>query len=279
MRAGLGSSFYSTIKNKGTAMSIEALAWALKQTAGDSVGKLLLVTLANYADDNGRAWPSQAKLAVQCEISVDTVQRRLARLERRGLLKRERRRRADGGWTTSAVTLAYTAISAARGAAAGGEDTADPAVRDPASVRQQEPSLESFTLEKEKNRQEERARAISIPENFEPDMIDAQRLGMTLPEAADAVERFVDHARANDRRSTDWPAAWRNWVRIGIDQRTRYPARTSNGGGGEKPRKRTSAEVLCEIINEARGNASHGYQHGNRSEHFTGTTIEGAATR
>ena len=40
-------------------MSWQATAWALRQKTGSSGCKLLLLTLANYADDTGCCWPGQ----------------------------------------------------------------------------------------------------------------------------------------------------------------------------------------------------------------------------
>jgi pyocin large subunit-like protein len=78
-------------------MSWEASTWALSQKTGSPSGKAVLLFLANYADDKGRCWPSQNTIAKQTEQSIDTVQRRIKKLEERGLLARNRRIRQDGG--------------------------------------------------------------------------------------------------------------------------------------------------------------------------------------
>lgn len=67
-------------------MSIEALNWARKTYVGDSLAKSLLRGIADYADENGKAWPSHARLAADCEMSESTVKRRIAQLEELGLL-------------------------------------------------------------------------------------------------------------------------------------------------------------------------------------------------
>jgi hypothetical protein len=58
-------------------VSWKATAWALGQTTGAARRKLLLLALANYADETGVCWPSQETLARDTEQSVDTVQRQL----------------------------------------------------------------------------------------------------------------------------------------------------------------------------------------------------------
>jgi len=74
-------------------MSVQAIAWALSQETGSPSAKLVLVALANYADQFGICWPSQALLARQSEQSVDSIQRRLQELVERGFLEKKTRRR------------------------------------------------------------------------------------------------------------------------------------------------------------------------------------------
>jgi Helix-turn-helix domain len=78
-------------------MSWPALAWAVKQKTGSPHSKLLLLLLANRADDDGICWPSQINLADQSEQSADTVQRHLRNLEGR-FIRRARNRRTRGRW-------------------------------------------------------------------------------------------------------------------------------------------------------------------------------------
>lgn len=79
-------------------MSWQATAWAAKQKTGSAARKVLLLVLANYADEHGICWPSQETLKVETELSEDTIQRHTKQLERSGLLKVARRRRKSGTW-------------------------------------------------------------------------------------------------------------------------------------------------------------------------------------
>lgn len=79
-------------------MSWQATAWAQKQRTGSPHAKLLLLLLANYADEDGICWPSQSTLAEASEQSPDTVQRHLEKLETVGLIRRERQNRTRGQW-------------------------------------------------------------------------------------------------------------------------------------------------------------------------------------
>lgn len=81
-------------------MSWQATAWALKQTTGSAGCKLLLLTLANYADEDGCCWPSQETLKNDTEQSVDTIQRQLKKLVARGLVRKIVRPMGPGRWTS-----------------------------------------------------------------------------------------------------------------------------------------------------------------------------------
>lgn len=72
-------------------MSILALAWAKRQRTGSATRKLVLLTLADYADDTGMAWPSQQTLAEDTELNVRSIRRALIDLEKLPLIKRYKR--------------------------------------------------------------------------------------------------------------------------------------------------------------------------------------------
>jgi len=47
--------------------------------------------------------------------------------------------------------------------------------------------------------------------------------GLTDADVAREAERFVNHARQNDRRCADWSAAWRNWCLKAAEMLGRSP--------------------------------------------------------
>lgn len=71
-------------------MSFQAMCWALKQP-GKTAEKFLLIVIANYADENGQAWPSVERLCADTGMSRATVQRSLRKLEKSGLLSCHKR--------------------------------------------------------------------------------------------------------------------------------------------------------------------------------------------
>lgn len=68
-------------------MSFEAMKWASEQVAGTSTNKLLLLLLANYADQDFRCFPSIKKLAVMAECGESTIRRSLKDLAKRDLIE------------------------------------------------------------------------------------------------------------------------------------------------------------------------------------------------
>ena len=81
-------------------MSWRATAWALHQQVGHSGRKLLLLAIANYADERGFCWPSQETLSKRAEMSLDTVQRQTKKLIAQGLMSVTRAPKRRGQWQT-----------------------------------------------------------------------------------------------------------------------------------------------------------------------------------
>lgn len=71
-------------------MSVQAMAWALaQQEVTESHSRHVLLCLANYADQSGRAaFPAVSSLALDTGLAPRTVQYRLRELEASGLIRR-----------------------------------------------------------------------------------------------------------------------------------------------------------------------------------------------
>jgi DNA-binding transcriptional MocR family regulator len=110
-------------------MSVRVSTWAWQQPLVGA-DKLVLLALADQANDAGSCWPGQATLAKKCGISERTLQSRLAKLESGGYIARERRHRSDGPRTSDLYTLALPADFAA-----GPSDQAQVSHRPPAKTR------------------------------------------------------------------------------------------------------------------------------------------------
>jgi DNA-binding transcriptional ArsR family regulator len=88
-------------------VSVEAEAWAWGQPA-PAGSKLVLMALANRADEHGICWPGVKGIATRCSISQDMVRKHLRALRRLGLVNAEPKHRDDGSQTTNLYTLAMS---------------------------------------------------------------------------------------------------------------------------------------------------------------------------
>ncbi|XUK74979.1 hypothetical protein ABMA09_18785 [Erwinia rhapontici] len=76
-------------------MSMELMVKAFKMTVGNPLRKLVLIKLADNANDKGECWPSYQHIADQCEVGRSTVKGHIRALEDMGLLRREFRKNGD----------------------------------------------------------------------------------------------------------------------------------------------------------------------------------------
>ncbi|MHC8404323.1 helix-turn-helix domain-containing protein [Pseudomonas sp. TMB3-21] len=72
-------------------MSMELMVKAMKTKVGNPLRKLVLIKLADNANDQGECWPSYQHIADQCEIDRSTVRRHIKQLHAQKLLRIENR--------------------------------------------------------------------------------------------------------------------------------------------------------------------------------------------
>ncbi|MFB2653854.1 helix-turn-helix domain-containing protein [Shewanella seohaensis] len=77
-------------------MSMELMVKAMKAKVGNPLRKLVLIKLADNANDQGECWPSYQHIAEQCEIGKSTVRKHIAELAEAGLLTIESRKGPKG---------------------------------------------------------------------------------------------------------------------------------------------------------------------------------------
>lgn len=87
-------------------MSHWASVWAWEQKVGSQGAKMVLLAIAQFADEHAVGFPGQATLSETTEQGVRTVRRHLDFLEKRGLLVRTPRWRKDGTRTSDLYQLA-----------------------------------------------------------------------------------------------------------------------------------------------------------------------------
>lgn len=95
----------------GSVVSHVAVAWAWKVEGLNPTQKLLLVALADFADENHSCFPGQVVLSRMAGVSRETVSRNLAILESAGLIVRSRRSRRDGSRSSDRFVLRVGEVS------------------------------------------------------------------------------------------------------------------------------------------------------------------------
>ena len=82
---------------------------ALKTKVGNPLRKLVLLKLADNANDQGECWPSYQYIADQCEMSKRSVMMHINKLIEDGFLKKEHRLGGEKGNKSNVYTLMLSA--------------------------------------------------------------------------------------------------------------------------------------------------------------------------
>jgi hypothetical protein len=96
-------------------VSVQALSCAMSIRGVSASEKLLLLVLANYADDKMMCWPSHKRIAEDTSLSQRTILSLLKGLEARGVITRSERHRHDGSRSSDIITLHLGGETAAGG--------------------------------------------------------------------------------------------------------------------------------------------------------------------
>lgn len=104
-------------------MSTRAREWAWDQ-ALSGTQKMLLVALAEHANEEGVCWPSQARLAAMCAISDRQARTHLARFQELGLVVVEHRPGDGAGRKSNVYRLCLGDRTQATGSDDRGGETA-----------------------------------------------------------------------------------------------------------------------------------------------------------
>jgi hypothetical protein len=218
-------------------MSIQAMAWAKRQKCGNPSMKAVLLAIADYADENGKAWPSQTRLAEDTELDKRTIRRALLSLEDKGYLRREEYTRSDNSRGADRIFLALSPVLVSGGGdtVSGGVGSECPGDTDsmsplttfePPNETLDEPSLGSAGAPtgeiipfKPKEDSKLNIRGTRIPDEWKPspELVEfGASLGFTHAKTCSELASFHDHflaATGQNSVKRDWTAAGRNWLR------------------------------------------------------------------
>lgn len=165
---------------------------------------LVLLAIADFANDEGVAYPSIETLAKKSRLSERSVQYAITALRESGELD------VKYGAGPHGSNVYQVRVQILRGAnSAGVQNTAD---RGEASCTQtiSEPSPNKKSAQAKSSASRP---ASQISNSFAPDdtgLSLAASLGVSVQEE---LPRFIDHHRAKGSLMKDWQAAWRTWTR------------------------------------------------------------------
>ncbi|EIE9225633.1 helix-turn-helix domain-containing protein [Salmonella enterica] len=192
-------------------MSMNLMAKAMSIKVGNPLRKLVLIKLADNANDEGECWPSYQHIADQCEVSRSTVKSHIRALEDMGLLKREFRRKGELNQSNvfyltldNAQQIPPESGGAGADRGGAGADLGGGAGADPRTYHSFEPVKEPLERKKKPS---------SMPEGFSPSASHqkmAEEFGISLQ---DEFDRFTDHHLSKGSKFIDWSRALNTWLR------------------------------------------------------------------
>lgn len=211
-------------------MSVKLMSavWAVDLSLPE---KLVLLALADSANDEGMCWPSVTSLYKKCSLSERAVRQAVGSLEAKGHLTIHQRTGRSNYYTVHPLHDVHpcTECTPAPDAPTPAPDAPPPlhtvhltpAPRAPITII--EPSSEPSRNQREA-RAPRSARATRLPEDFR---LTPERRAIAETQKADPdreFAQFVDHFRAapgEKGRKNDWDATWRNWCRRAPDFKPR----------------------------------------------------------
>ena len=96
-------------------MSFQAMAWAVNQPEITPTSKLILIILANYADEKSSCFPSREHISKLANCDERTVRRSIKQLQDQGLISISERFTEEGRQTSNRYILRVAGMPEARG--------------------------------------------------------------------------------------------------------------------------------------------------------------------
>ena len=217
-------------------MSISAINWAFQQKTGSPASKLVLIKLADNANDEGRCYPSLAYIAKHCEMHRATVIRHISALSERGFVDVEHRS-VEGAKIPNVYHLKMQPLVAdcdqgsrtLRPGVVADCDQGSRTLRHRTVIEPSvEPSLNLRDIAQPKITVEPKTTLTKAKVNpggtrLPTDWVLSQALGewalaegLTRERIRQEADKFRDYWISKPGaagRKSDWPATWRNWIR------------------------------------------------------------------
>lgn len=207
-------------------MSLWASKWAWEKQVQLAGTKLVLLALANFADDEGVCYPGQERIADMTNMSIRSVRNQIGALEAAGLITRTTRWRADGTRNSDCYQLMGQPADFAPSRPPNRQtevsttgkvrhslpaDFAGDPVRSDPSVDPSDLVVANKLSVKPKSK---KPTLSLIPDDFLLTEADIKFARDRIPrlDPGAIFERFQAHHRAKGTQMLDWHAAWRTWV-------------------------------------------------------------------
>ena len=194
-------------------MSLEAMISALWAPDCTPAEKVVLLGLANHANPQRMAWPSQALLSRYTGMSIRNVRRVLNALEARNLIQRMPRQRQDRSRTSDLFWI----LTPPPPAEAWADKLSAP---EDADVRGERTRMSGREPSKRTNptpcgvggaRRSTRCPVDWMPSEAILTWASSAEVGLSPAETSAELAKFRDYEFRTPR--SDWPAAFRNWLR------------------------------------------------------------------
>lgn len=208
-------------------MSFEAFVWAWDQKLAKDEHLIILLTLANIANEQREVYAGQPYIAAMARKEDRTIRRALIAM--RDMEPPPITIKARPGFTDVITLNIPEEFTVKRRRPPDGSkkrgrpSTLDRHAESPGHEGGKPPSKESDEpIGRTRGRTSETpngvfdARGARLPEGWEPDLKTATLLGLSHDEAIAQGDRFRDYwlgVPGVKGRKTDWPATWRNWCR------------------------------------------------------------------
>lgn len=235
-------------------MSIRIMSAVFDSKTLKPTERLVMLALADHADDEGKCYPSIDRLKDRTGLSERAVQMNVRKLVDEGYL------RVQIGGGKGNANLYFVSPNPAYAAPRTKCTPAPDAPQTPHMLRPNpapdapEPSGTTIEPSIEVAPRARRRPEVPIPANWVPsdrNISDAQDRQFSAQEIEDEADRFRNHHIARDTRFRDWDAAWRTWL-----ANSRKFAR-SGMAGKAAPGGRGPGRSLASIVAERRLGGSH----------------------
>lgn len=205
-------------------MSARHVGWAFEQPLKPAQ-KLVLLALADLADEANQAFPSKAYLAKVTGLSTRSIQRTVADLEEQKLLIRSHRTRGNGSQSSNVYELL---LKGGETECLGGGDSSVSPI----------PSTKKLSSSKRaKRRIRSSSKKRPLPDSWAPTDQHREMATEYDLEVEWEAKKFRDHALQTDRRLVRWDKAFNNWLRTSREWKAERSGKNAATDAQKVPRR------------------------------------------